>query len=572
MTLEFIALNRHYSEWKWIEKDTGREYYNNDEIFIDPLKLHLFTGDIVSYEGGIISSHYMQKRQIPGVLILDGKTYGRPQGNNSKNKLLYKCIPNDIALPSFLIQYENRTCGFSKKPVNIYVTFCIKEWSGKHPTGTIFQSFGNVDKLNGFNEYQMHCKEINHSIHQFNIETNKTIKQYDDENNIINDIRKKYPQIENRLEANIMTIDPIACKDFDDAIGLTETSSGYIISIYIANVAIWMDFLNIWKHFSERISTIYLPDKKYPMLPSILSEKLCSLQENEPRIAFVLDLFIEDNKIVDIEYHNALIKVKQNYIYEDDKLIANREYKILFDITKQLKKTYPYLDAITDSHDVVAYYMILMNHKCAETLEKYNAGLFRVVEENDKLKEENIPDNIKNFARILQCGSGSYRGYDERGKHNMIAYGLDIYVHITSPIRRFVDLLNMITIQQNLDIIEISDNANEFLNKWTQRLDYINTSMRSIKRLQAECYLLEKYMNNKIDLNKAYKGYLFDKEKAIKDEIEYKYNVYLPELKIMSEVFTNKEFENYSEAEFTIHLFTNEFKFKRKARLQLIID
>ena len=31
MTLEFISLNRNYSEWKWIEKESGREYYNNDE-------------------------------------------------------------------------------------------------------------------------------------------------------------------------------------------------------------------------------------------------------------------------------------------------------------------------------------------------------------------------------------------------------------------------------------------------------------------------------------------------------------------------------------------------------------
>ena len=42
-----------------------------------------------------------------------------------------------------------------------------------------------------------------------------------------------------------------------------------------------------------RISTIYLPDKKRPMLPTILSDCLCSLQANKNRIAFVLDIKLE---------------------------------------------------------------------------------------------------------------------------------------------------------------------------------------------------------------------------------------------------------------------------------------
>ncbi|MCK4892281.1 MAG: RNB domain-containing ribonuclease, partial [Candidatus Pacebacteria bacterium] len=187
-----------------------------------------------------------------------------------------------------------------------------------------------------------------------------------------------------------------------------------------------------------------------------------------------------------------------------------------------------------------------------------------------KLELETIPHDIRNFARILRCGSGRYSGYTERGRHDMIAYGLDIYVHITSPIRRLVDLLNMITIQQTLNMVEFNNNTLEFIHSWSERIDYINTSMRSIKRVQADCYLLEKYMNNKIDLDYIYTGYIFDREKSIKTDIEYKYSVYLPELNIMSEIFANDEYANYSEHKFTIHLFTNEAKLKQKARLQLV--
>ena len=41
-----------------------------------------------------------------------------------------------------------------------------------------------------------------------------------------------------------------------------------------------MDRLSVlWRSFTKRVSTIYLPDKKRPMLPTILSDCLCSLQE-----------------------------------------------------------------------------------------------------------------------------------------------------------------------------------------------------------------------------------------------------------------------------------------------------
>ena len=50
-------------------------------------------------------------------------------------------------------------------------------------------------------------------------------------------------------------------------------------------------------------------------------------------------------------------------------------------------------------------------------------------------------------------------------------------------------------------MVEFNNNTLEFIHSWSERIDYINTSMRSIKRVQADCYLLEKYMNNKANQN-----------------------------------------------------------------------
>jgi exoribonuclease R len=99
-----------------------------------------------------------------------------------------------------------------------------------------------------------------------------------------------------------------------------------------------MDVLNLWDSFSRRISTIYLPDKKRPMLPTILSDCLCSLQEKVTRIAFVMDVFIKDNDIIDVKFSNCFIKVIKNYCYEEEALLNNDKYKHLFDTTKKISR------------------------------------------------------------------------------------------------------------------------------------------------------------------------------------------------------------------------------------------
>ena len=54
-----------------------------------------------------------------------------------------------------------------------------------------------------------------------------------------------------------------------------------------------------------------------------------------------------------------------------------------------------------------------------------------------------------------------------------------------------VDLLNQIILMRKFKLVkDIGNNAGIFLNEWILRLDYINTSMRSIKKIQTDCQLL----------------------------------------------------------------------------------
>jgi exoribonuclease II len=171
-----------------------------------------------------------------------------------------------------------------------------------------------------------------------------------------------------------------------------------------------MDVLNLWDSFSRRISTIYLPDKKRPMLPTILSDCLCSLQANEIRVAFVLDIYVNKaNEIRDVKFSNCLIKLRRNFCYDDEDLLTDPKYMQLLMVSRALSHKYRYMSNVRNSHDVVAYLMILMNFYCAKTLLSNNTGIFRSTTAMDKTFEnKDIPDDVVKFIQIFNSVRGQY--------------------------------------------------------------------------------------------------------------------------------------------------------------------
>jgi len=566
MNLQFYIEDRNYELWYANEQNT----LERQNISINPFEEKIFTGDVFEYKEQklrLLHSCIRSISYMPGVLILENnKTYGMSGSKNKK--YLYKCIPDDKRLPEFLVSYEIKEMGFIKKFKNKYVTFQFNNWTSKHPHGTIIQTIGNVDILENFYEYQLYCKSLNASIQGFNRATMNALKIKPKEE-LIKTILSSYPEIENRTHKHIFTIDSETTSDYDDAIGFTQINKDEsIISIYISNVSIWMDVLNLWSSFSERISTIYLPDRKRPMLPTTLSECLCSLQENEIRFAFTLDVFIQNEKIIKTEFKNTAIKVAKNYSYESNELFLDKDYNHIYNLCKSIHKEYKYVQHIRNSRDLVCYLMILMNYLCATRMSTYNNGIYRSLNMNVQNNlPENLDEEIYKFLKIWKNTSGQYICNQKVESHDILE--LESYIHISSPIRRLVDLLNMIQFQKNENMIHMSESAFEFYLKWTNRMDYINTTMRSIRKIQTECTILELIQNNpNMDKNK-YEGYVFDR--IIRNDTLFQYNVYIPELKIVSRIVCREEFENYCKVLFRIFAFTDEIRYKKKIRIQPIL-
>ena len=568
MSFKIIVADRNYTKWT-IENGL------KTDIVLDPVFKKLFSNDLFDInketnEINIIHSSVRSANNIPAVLILDGnKTYGRHPNNN---KLLYKCVPDEVGLPPFLVPYEMKHMGFSKAFVNQYVTIQFVNWDNKHPLGVLTNAIGPVDVPENFYEYQLFCKGLNMSLTKFNKAVNKSLADLAvKKETFIPDLLaiKGDLVLEDRSDWEVFTIDPDGSLDFDDAFSIKQMDNGFtLVSIYIANVPLCLDRLNLWSYLTKRTSTAYLPDKKRPMLPVLLSDCLCSLQEGAQRFAFTLDLEVDSmGEIVSKKFCNTIIKVFKNFAYEERALIRSPLYKSLFSIVVKMVTKYPYIGNIGDSHDVVCYLMVLMNHLAAKDLLVNGHGIFRSTTTN-KSEASTInnvlPSDVLQFINIYRTTSGSYTTVDKVSSHSIL--GLDAYVHITSPIRRIVDILNMIKFQEIIGF-KLSDSAIQFYDTWFKDVDYINTSMKETRRVQNDCNLLNIFYKKTDSLLTTYSGYCFD-EKALDNGL-YKYNLYLPELKTTSFVICSKLvlFEKHL---FKLFVFNNEDKMKKKIRLHLV--
>lgn len=622
-TYQIQIEDAHYTRWQCVQKMGSKMENTPFNIHISPFERKLFHNDTFEWDCAaqsikIVHSPIRNSSFIPGVILLAGnKTYGREK-NKPRPKLLYKCVPDDRRLPPFLIPYDVKHLGFSKVLNSLYVAFSFNEWADKHPIGRLDVVIGSVNELHAFYEYQLYCKSLNASVQKLDKLARKQIDQWTTEphDNIFMG-EGNYVDRTNTQEWRIFTVDPLNSQDLDDGFSWREfppppirsdmVARSHLLSIYISNVPLWMDKLELWSAFSRRVSTIYLPDQKRPMLPTILSDRLCSLICGGKRWAFVLDLFVDEHadgtcRISKMEFHNAVIRVSHNYTYEEPKMLADRDYQSVLELIQKIQPIreptdvpdtyhtpYQFMNHIQNSHDVVCYLMIFMNAVCAKQLVKHHTGILRitttahiteVMERSnstplDTLEQElktpdDLPSEVRQFIQIWKSTSGKYVECSSRTTdaiHSLL--GLNAYAHTTSPIRRLVDLLNMMTLQKSLGLASFSKEADEFYSKWVGELDYINHSMRSIRKIQSECALLDICSNPSSFphiMEEPLEGYVFDKLK--RDDGLFQYTVYLPKIKMTSRINWREEHPNYTRHLFRPYLFHNEARFKRKIRLQ----
>lgn len=521
---------------------TQYEIHDNvDGFVIDPIKLKLFHNDVFSFDGEKvhdIRSEIRNTKNLAGILILnDNKTYGRTA---NKKRLLYKCIPNNKQLPYFFVPYDIKL-SINKNVANKFILFNFHGWDSFscHPMGIITESIGDVDDTNAFYEYQLLSRGLHGNIKLFTQKTNSLVCA---EEFILNE--SKF----------IFSIDPQKCTDFDDALSFTydEETQNSCVSVYFSNVASVIDKHHLWDFLSDRVSTIYLPDRRIPMLPLTLTTKFCSLRSNQKRSTFSVDFYYNrDGMLIDelTRIHIIPIIVDKNFIYDEAALINCPSYSLLFHLTSTLNHS------TKNSHDLVSYWMTQTNTYCASFLSKHTRGILR------------IPTGIKSDLLILNNWNRISSQY-VLCKDSDLKLTDEIYSHFTSPMRRIVDLLNQIEIYNILFPQHLSNSSQSFLNTWYTKIPYINQTMKSIRKTEMQCNLLHFFTSNKLLWDKVYEGIIIQKKTS---NSKFSYTVYIEELNILSQVSkTTSDLPENSVQHFQFYIFKCEHDTNRKIRLSIV--
>lgn len=301
------------------------------------------------------------------------------------------------------------------------------------------------------------------------------------------------------------TIDPDTAKDFDDALSLSKDEKGhYHLGVHIADVSHYvkpgtaLDF-----EAQERCNSTYFPRFCLPMLPSALSDNLCSLRANVNRLTVsVLMSFDSDGNMLTHRISRSVIRSAKRFSYREAKQVLDglkkSEHKEKLDLMVDLcgllkKKRYergsiefslPELVIVVDekgmphttdyieydvTHQMVEEFMLKANEVVAWDLTERGKNLtYRV---HDVPAEENLKDfsllatafgfNVsdvpspqdlqKLFEDAHDTPYSNYlaSSYIRRMRlavysaENIGHYGLSLthYCHFTSPIRRYVDLV-----------------------------------------------------------------------------------------------------------------------------------
>lgn len=153
---------------------------------------------------------------------------------------------------------------------------------------------------------------------------------------------------EDLSDTTIITIDPDTARDFDDAISLEqlEGSAGdkaskgewhkakgkhgaaaWELGVHIADVSTFVEpGSELDTEAVSRGTSVYLPGRVIPMLPEILSNGLCSLQEGEPRLcksAFIR--YDGEGRVVATRFANTVIRSAKRLTYGEAQAIVDGE-------------------------------------------------------------------------------------------------------------------------------------------------------------------------------------------------------------------------------------------------------
>ena len=217
-----------------------------------------------------------------------------------------RVMPYDISVP-----YEDVLRKGASSGMKVAVRIVRWERRDPEPVGEIVDILGNP----GENDTEMHAILAEYEL-PYRFE-----KQVEDAANSIGDDLndKEFSKRKDFRDVLTFTIDPSDAKDFDDALSVRKKGEGlWEIGVHIADVTHYVKPDSIVdKEALSRGTSVYLVDRTVPMLPEILSNRLCSLRPGEDKLCFSA-VFVMNEQGAVIEHWLGRTVIRSDFRFDYD--------------------------------------------------------------------------------------------------------------------------------------------------------------------------------------------------------------------------------------------------------------
>jgi ribonuclease R len=417
-------------------------------------------------------------------------------GTLQRSRNFYYVVPDD---PRFVHDIYVRPVTDTAATVGDKVVVRLDDWQSRHvnPEGEIIEVLGpaskpGVDVLSIIRKYHLPTEFPSDVLEQAEqipdtIEAPQLAGR--------EDLRNQF----------IVTIDPDDARDFDDAIHVEKLSNGsWHLGVHIADVATYVEPGSaLDREARQRGNSVYLPDRVIPMLPERLSNGVCSLKPEVDRLTHSVFVHFDKRGVAkSARFARSVIRSAHRLTYKEayailtspprdrlgERLHLARELAALLRRKRfergALDLDFPEVKVWVDthgkpvrlervendeSHQLIEEFMLVANEAVARELKKRAIPtIYRVHENPDPEKLAEYREFALSFGykvgdlthrAELQRLLAEIRGkpeeqalkvgllkslkrarYDPRSLGH---YGLakTNYLHFTSPIRRYADLV-----------------------------------------------------------------------------------------------------------------------------------
>jgi len=420
-------------------------------------------------------------------------------GTLQRSRNFYYVVPDD---PRFVhdiyVRPERDQQQGTSANVGDKVVVRLDVWESRHvnPEGEIIEVLGpasapGVDVLSIIRKYHLPAEFSKDVLDQAERISEKIGSRQLESRE---DLRKEF----------IVTIDPDDARDFDDAIQVEKTSTDWRLGVHIADVAAYVEPASaLDREARRRGNSVYLPDRVIPMLPERLSNGVCSLNPGVDRLTHSVFIHFDKHGVVkSARFARSVIRSAHRLTYKQAYAILTsppgdqlgEQLHLAWELAALLRRKrfqhgsldldFPEVKVWVDkegrpvrlervendeSHQLIEEFMLAANEAVARELKnRAIPTIYRVHENPDPEKLAEYREFVLSFDykvgdlthRVeLQRLLAAFRGKPEEQALKIALlkslkraryapqplghYGLAKanYLHFTSPIRRYADLV-----------------------------------------------------------------------------------------------------------------------------------